>query len=457
MAKVIKSVKMPNLNASSLKALVAELRGGGIGEVTDHVPDRYHTDFGGLRQKRASILVTAQREADVVHALQVARQAEIPLTVRGAGHSCHGQSLSQGGILLKNYIEEAEVTFLAGDQVEISARSRWRDVERQLNQAGRTSAVLTDYLDLSVGGTLSVGGMGLNSIAHGFQVDQVCRLRLLQPDGRGLWCSPQDHADLFRFALAGLGQVGVIETVVMQTQPFQQFTHTVKRQHQSISEMLAFLPELAASNSGVQHFNGYISLTEIASEYGYFSKKCSIDPTQLAANLYQPSDSTRVETDFPFQVQDRRDQWLSAFPEHFQIWTDYIFDYNNMIRFMAFLEPLMQQQPLAQSLKAIYILMIRRPSPHHHFAFLPAPPGDLLFSVGLYTMVSRWNPILLAKTLPTLQTALQKCYALGGRPYLYGFNEMDESSKQKFYGADYSTLQEIRRQHGLSGLNPETF
>jgi FAD/FMN-containing dehydrogenase len=435
--------------------LAEQLRQQLTGQVITDIPTPFHTDFGGVRCQVPQLLVDRETEQDIITTLQLTQAAGLPLTIRGAGHSCRGQSLSHGGVLLRNYMENAELTLLADGLVEISSRSRWRDVERQLNQVGRQVPILTDYLDLSVGGTLSVGGMGLNSIVHGFQVDNVVRLRLIRPDGQVLWCSAQEEAELFRFALAGLGQVGMIERVVMKTVPFQPYTHTLKRHHNSITEMLQFMPELAAAGSGVEHFNGYISLDEIASEYGYGSDRPQLQGDRLAPQLQHSDIPVRSETDFPFRMQDRRDVWLAAFPEHFQIWTDYIFDYAGVQQFMQFLEPVRQDAPLRQSLKAIYILMIRRPSPATNFAFLPATPGtELLFSVGLYTMVPRGNPILLAKTLPILQTALQMCGAIGGRSYLYGFNEMDELSKQKFYGADYTRLRELREHH--TWLNPNS-
>jgi FAD binding domain len=427
-----------------------------MSELTSEIPAQYHTDFGGVRRQTPKFLVDRETEADIVTTFAEARSSGLPLTIRGAGHSCRGQSLSDGGILLRNYVEEAELTFLEAGLVEISSRSRWRDVERQLNQAGRQVPILPDYLDMSVGGTLSVGGMGLNSIVHGFQVDNVVRLRLIRPDGTALWCSTQENAELFRFALAGLGQVGMIEQVVMRTVPFQPYAHTLKRHHSSVTEMLQFMPTLTAPGSGVEHFNGYISFDEIASEYGYFSDRAELAVDRLAPHLQTFDGPGRSETDFPFRMQDRRDVWMDSFPDHCQIWTDYIFDYAGVQQFMQFLEPVMQDAPLRQSLKAIYILMIRRPANATNFAFLPAKPGaEMLFSIGLYTMVPRWNPVLLGKTLPVLQTALQMCLAIGGRSYLYGFNEMDDLTKQKFYGADYARLAELRQ--GGDWLNPTSF
>jgi FAD/FMN-containing dehydrogenase len=430
---------------------------------TDITPQSIHsaiggfqTDFGGVKRCRAKVVQPVRSTLNVLDALAQARSQQLSVTIQGAGHSCRGQSLSSGGMQIQNYSKSADITFLEDGLIEVSSRSSWRSVERSLNQAGRQSPVLTDYLDLSVGGTLSVGGMGLNSITQGFQVDNVVKLKLIQPDGRVLWCGREENSELFRFALAGLGQVGFIDRVILRTEPLRIWTHSLKRVHRNIGEMMTLIADLAAPGSGIEHFNGYIGGDEIASEYGYFSNSETLDRSQLAQNL-QKSMVARSETDATFKIQDRRDAWMSEFPDHFQIWTDYIFTYENAVRFMAYLEPLMEKGPLNEALKAIYILIIRRPENAVPFAFLAAPPGDFLVSIGLYTMVSRWNPTLLAKTLPMLKEALAHCQALEGRPYLYGFNEMDQTMKIKLYGEDYHRLQVLRQDHGLTGLNPESF
>ncbi|MBW4589605.1 FAD-binding protein [Aetokthonos hydrillicola Thurmond2011] len=439
-----------------LASIITQLRQGIVGEVTDIVPESYQADFGRLRHKQPSILVTATCEADIVHALKVAQDNDIPITVRGAGHSCNGQSLCNGGIILKNFIPEAQAEWLSENLVEVTGRSRWREVELLLNQSGRQTKVLTDYLDMSVGGTLSVGGIGMNSIISGFQVDNVSRLRLIQLDGRSIWCSPQENGDLFRFALAGLGQVGIIEKVVMKTDQHCQYTHVIKRKHSSLSEMLSFLPEIASPDNGIQHFNGYIYPEEISSEYGYFSNEKELNPSRLESKLIQDSGEISVHQDFPLKIHTRRDIWLSSFSDHVRLWTDYIFNYDGIVRFMQFLEPQLAEPPLSETLKAMYILMIRRPSNYTNFAFLPAPPGELLFSVGMYTMVNRWHPVLIAKSLDSLQNALVTCCALGGRPYLYGCSNLDHTTKHKLYRDDYPKLLNLRSYY-RSVLNAESW
>jgi FAD/FMN-containing dehydrogenase len=70
--------------------------------------------------------------------------------------------------------------------------------------------VLTDYLDLSVGGTLIVGGIGGTVSAFGVQSDNVIDMEVVTGEGRRISCSASTNAELFDAVRAGLGQVGVI-------------------------------------------------------------------------------------------------------------------------------------------------------------------------------------------------------------------------------------------------------
>jgi FAD/FMN-containing dehydrogenase len=73
---------------------------------------------------------------------------------------------------------------------------RWHEVEAAANARGRTIPVLTDNLDTTVGGTLSVGGIGTRSVSYGRQVDWVDALTLIRPDGTIVLCSPVSEPDL---------------------------------------------------------------------------------------------------------------------------------------------------------------------------------------------------------------------------------------------------------------------
>lgn len=78
--------------------------------------------------------------------------------------------------------------------------------------AGATTdtPVLTDYIELSVGGTLAVGGVGGTSHRYGVQVDNVMELWVVTGAGNLETCSRFQNSVLFKAVLAGLGQCGII-------------------------------------------------------------------------------------------------------------------------------------------------------------------------------------------------------------------------------------------------------
>ena len=81
---------------------------------------------------------------------------------------------------------------------------------------GKTPPVLTDYLELSVGGTLIVGGVGGTTSAFGVQSDNVIDMEVVTGEGKKVTCSTSDNAGLFNAVRAGLGQLGVITKATLK-------------------------------------------------------------------------------------------------------------------------------------------------------------------------------------------------------------------------------------------------
>ena len=81
---------------------------------------------------------------------------------------------------------------------------------------GKTPPVLTDYLELSVGGTLIVGGVGGTTSAFGVQSDNVIDIEVATGEGKKVTCSASDNAGLFNAVRAGLGQLGVITKATLK-------------------------------------------------------------------------------------------------------------------------------------------------------------------------------------------------------------------------------------------------
>jgi FAD/FMN-containing dehydrogenase len=168
-------------------------------------------DYGHIVHHRPAAVLRPGSVRDVVAMVRFCNEHDLPVTPRGQGHAPYGQAQVRGGLVIET-APLAAVGPLEPDStsVTVGAGARWSEVARATLAHGLTPPVFTDYLELSVGGTLSVGGIGGQAHRHGVQADNVTALRVVTGAGELVRCSPSRRADLFHAVLAGLGQCAVI-------------------------------------------------------------------------------------------------------------------------------------------------------------------------------------------------------------------------------------------------------
>lgn len=416
--------------------------------------ERHCIDFGGAKRMQPATVVYGEGEPGFRRAWSLARSRGDELVVRGTGHSCDGQSLTRS-VLLENSSGATQPRLMRDGLVKLPSGMRWATAEQWLNHRGLALPVLPDHLDMSVGGTLSAGGIGLTSIEYGLLADQVDRLRLLDGHGQAIWCSRHHQAELFRFALGGLGQVGFIDAAVLHAVRYRQNANLRRIYHESLDDLARFAVEVS-DRPGIQHYCGHATRSSAASEFGTFGDD---DPTKEPP----PPESAAAETptttvpDFPFVLHQRRQKWNDAFIDHLRMWTNYTFTSQGLRKFLSILSQHWSAPPLNRCLSALTVFILHRPPKATAFAFAPILPGQTVtYSIGLYFMVPRWNPILVATARQALRTLLGHCCSLGGKPYLYGVNELDKHTNHRLYGTDTERLHVLRREHALESLNPRS-
>ena len=433
------------------------IKSGVQGEVC--LPDDCRSsDFGGVLRRTPRVVVRPQHEQDVFHCFSVAKETGVTVSFRGAGHSCHGQTLSDGGILIENLGDSADFKLLDDNQVEVSSKTRWLHLEKSLNEQGRSVPVVTDYLDLSVGGTLSVGGYGINSITRGAQVDHVTKLRLLLPDGTARWCSENEHGDLFRYSLAGLGQMGFIDKVATGTIPHRKFTRLYQYTYANVVEFLDSLAWMQGwSGAWPSHFCALLGHGRILAEFGFEHS----DPKEAERRLntdvnigFPVPRFKGVHQDYRLALHQSLTGYLNADKDVYRVWADYAFDYANFRRFLLYVAALNFKGFFGGCLDRIYVLACRRPETPTPFPFevcgtLPPP---IKFGVGLYNTVPRDDRRALHQVTRAMEICLDKCLELQGRPYLYGWHELDAVKMQKLYGPDYDRFLELKREHDPNNI-----
>ena len=166
-------------------------------------------DFGHIVHRVPLAVLYAGSIDNVVAMVKYAGANGLRIVGRGNGHTTFGQSQCDAGIVI-DLRSLNTIHSISDDGAVVDAGVMWRDLLLAATGVGLTPPVLTDYLYLTVGGTLSVGGIGGMSFRHGAEVDNVVQLTVVTGTGDVVVCSPDQYADLFNVALAGLGLCAII-------------------------------------------------------------------------------------------------------------------------------------------------------------------------------------------------------------------------------------------------------
>jgi FAD/FMN-containing dehydrogenase len=423
----------------------------------------YAGNFGGVWRGRPRAVVLAAGEEDVVRTVTAARGARVRVVVRGAGHSGHPSNVCDGGILLVLRQDDPELRLVDGGNVEVAAGTSWRALQSALCRAGRSAPVLTNHLDLTVGGTLAVGGYGLRSIVDGSQVDHVVRLRLVTPDGRPRWCAPTEDAGLFRYALAGLGQIGVITRAVMRTVPYDDLTDLYLLEHGDVDELVTFAER--AASTGVRspdHFEATWTERRILSHFGRGLTSLERALVGGPPPTFGPLGGAFLRTvPHHWLAHDREVAgWHAAYKGHRHLWGFFALGSAEARSFLRWCGARRRESPAARYLAMTQVLAVKKPSGSIRLPLDSAalPGADLVLGVGLYYEVPSGDDRGVAQSRTALRDALERCLALGGRPYRFSPEEMDEAGIRQAYGPAYEELRRLRRdldpdgQFGSSGL-----
>jgi len=208
---------------------LAELRASLRGALLDSEPElaARSGDFGRMVVRRPLAVARPADAADVSTVLRFASRRGLKVATRGEAHTQSGQALVEGGLVLDLTSLNRIIDLDAGAaSLQCEAGLLWRDLAAHTGPHGLLPPVLTNNLGVTVGGTLSVAGIGVASFRHGTQADQVTELEVVTGSGDVVTCSAEQNRDLFDAVRAGLGQCGVITRARLRLRPVKPMTRT---------------------------------------------------------------------------------------------------------------------------------------------------------------------------------------------------------------------------------------
>jgi FAD/FMN-containing dehydrogenase len=205
------------LNDGDIEALREQVRGAVISP-TDEAYDDARKIWNGMIDRRPGAIVRCAGVADVISAVNFARDRDLLVAMRGGSHSAAGHAMCDGGIVI-------DLAGLKGVRVDTSARTvhaqgglLWKELDHETQALGLATTGGT-VSNTGIGGLTLGGGLGWLMGKHGFACDNLLSADIVTADGALITASPDEHADLLWALKGGGGNFGVAVSLEFQLHP----------------------------------------------------------------------------------------------------------------------------------------------------------------------------------------------------------------------------------------------
>lgn len=202
---------------ATAEALAASLRGELI-TPADTGYEQARTLYNAMIDKHPRLIARCENVADVIAAVDFARQNGLDLAVRGGGHNGAGLALVDDGLV----IDLSPMNGVRVDPEKRTARVEggctWADVDHATHPFGL--AVPSGIISTTgVGGLTLGGGHGYLSRRYGLTIDNLLEADVVLADGRLVTASADENPDLYWALRGGGGNFGVVTSFLFRAHP----------------------------------------------------------------------------------------------------------------------------------------------------------------------------------------------------------------------------------------------
>jgi FAD/FMN-containing dehydrogenase len=199
----------PVLGEASVQELRESIHGTVLVPGDDAYEEACHAWNGMFDDTRPALIVRCSGAADVIAALGFARAKDLPVAVRGGGHSVAGFSTCDDGIVIDLSPMRAVHVDPAAQRAFVGGGAVWADVDHETQAHGlaTTGGLISST---GVAGFTLGGGIGWLMRKYGLACDNVLSADVVTADGRLVRASADENADLYWGLRGGGGNFGIV-------------------------------------------------------------------------------------------------------------------------------------------------------------------------------------------------------------------------------------------------------
>jgi FAD/FMN-containing dehydrogenase len=202
------------IEQAAVEEFIARLRGQLL-RPGDDTYDEARKLWNGMFDRRPALIARCAGTADVMNAVNFARDNGLQVAVRGGGHSFPGHSVCDRGLVIDLSPMKAVHVNPRARTAWAQAGAKWIDFDHETQAFGLATTGGTAS-DTGIAGLTLGGGLGWLSSKHGLTVDNLISAEVVLADGRLLKASPTENQDLFWGLRGGGGNFGVVTSFEYQ-------------------------------------------------------------------------------------------------------------------------------------------------------------------------------------------------------------------------------------------------
>jgi len=174
--------------------------------------------WNAMIDKRPAVIVRCAQATDVAPAIAFAREHDLEISIRGAGHHIAGHSVSQGGLTIDFSGMKTVRVDAAARRAYVQPGATLRDFDQAVQSQGLATPVGINSTTGIAGLTLG-GGFGWLTREYGMTIDNLISADLVGADGKMLHASEKENPDLFWAIRGGGGNFGVVTQFEFKLHP----------------------------------------------------------------------------------------------------------------------------------------------------------------------------------------------------------------------------------------------
>ena len=212
----------PTLDETAVQGLAAAMRGTLI-QRGDPGYDEARTIYNAMIDKHPALIAQCANVADVIAAVNFARDNDIIVAIRGGGHNGPGLGLVDDGLVI-------DLSLMNGVRVDPEARTARVEggaLLGDLHHATNAFGLATPSGIISttgVGGITLGGGIGHLTRQLGLAIDNLLEADVVLADGSFVTASETENPDLFWALRGGGGNFGVVTSFLFKLHPIPNLT-----------------------------------------------------------------------------------------------------------------------------------------------------------------------------------------------------------------------------------------